>query len=204
MDVIKTRAGDNYLTENEEKQLFKHLSQLNTRQAQRDYVLLKTYRLLGLRRVEGVRLNVGDVWRQARLNIDERIAAKGATGVLDIPVELQRLFAEFFKLKRQWGESLEDDAPLFVSRLGKRLTIRSINDIMAKWLSLAGIDHEVTPHGLRHTKGQRIVRDERILSPEMQRRALQLANRQLRHKSMNSTMIYTAPSREEMELVAGI
>ena len=204
METVKTSAGENYLTESEEKQLFKHLSQLNTKQAQRDLVILKTYRLLALRRVEGTRLNVGDVWKRQRLVVDERIAAKGATGMLDIAVERQRVLADFFKKKRQWGESLDNDAPLFVSRLGKRLTIRSINNILDKWLKLADIEHEITPHGLRNTKAQRIIRDERFLTPDQQRRGLQLANRQLRHKSMNSTMIYTAPSREDMAAVAGI
>lgn len=203
-EVQKTRAGENYLTPDEEKRLFTHLKQLNTPQAQRDYILLKTYRLLGLRRVEGVRLDVGDVYGKDKLVITKRIAAKGATGELAIPVELQRLLQVFFRWKRQQGESLAEDAPLFVSRVGKRLSIRAVNDIMTKWLTAAGIDHKVTVHGLRHSKAQRIMHDDRFLSPEQQRNALLLANKQLRHKSLNSTMIYTAPSREDMDTVAGI
>src|SRR6266542_228481 len=102
-ESIRTNAGTNYLTEKEEVQLFKHLRSLKDRQAERDYALLKTMRLLGLRRVETCRLNVGDVYRKARLMVDARLAAKGCTGELDIPVELQRIYADFFKLKRTWG-----------------------------------------------------------------------------------------------------
>lgn len=202
--INKTKAGENYLTEEEEKQLFAHLGRLKDRQAERDLVLLKTMRLLALRRVEATRLNVADVYRRERLVVDERIAAKGATGGLDIPVELQRLLAEFIRKKRAWGESLTDNAPLFVSRRGERLSARSVNDLVTKWLNECGIGHRVTPHGFRHTKAQRIVNDERHLSPEKQKRALQFANRQLRHKSMTSTLIYTAPTREDMAVVAGI
>ena len=204
MNSIKTKAGENYLTEEEEKRLFAHLGRLKDRQAERDLVLLKTMRLLALRRVEATRLNVADVYRREWLVVDERIAAKGAVGDLDIPVELQRLLTEFVKKKRAWGESLADDAPLFVARGGKRLSIRSVNDLVRKWLDECGIGHRVTPHGFRHTKAQRIVNDERHLSPEKRNRALQIANRQLRHKSMTSTLIYTAPTREDMALVAGI
>lgn len=204
MNSIKTKAGENYLTEEEEKQLFTHLGRLKDRQAERDLVLLKIMRLLALRRVEATRLNVADVYHRERLMVDERIAAKGAVGELDIPVELQRLLTEFVKKKRAWGESLADDAPLFVARGGKRLSIRSVNDLVRKWLDECGVGHRVTPHGFRHTKAQRIVNDERHLSPEKRNRALQFANRQLRHKSMTSTLIYTAPTREDMALVAGI
>ncbi len=204
VDVTKTRAGENYLTENEEKVLFNYLRKLKDPQAERDYVLLKVARLLGLRRVEVHRLNVGDVYGKTRLIIDARIAAKGATGELAIPVELQNLLKEFMTWKRQNSQSMKDDAPLFVSRIGKRLSIRAINNIMGKWLAQVEVEHPVTFHGLRHTKAQRIVHDDRYLSSTQQKNALLLANRQLRHKSMNSTMIYTAPSREDMAAVADI
>jgi integrase/recombinase XerC len=204
IESIHTNAGTNYLTEKEEKQLFNHLRNLKDRQAERDYTLLKTMRLLGLRRVETCRLNVGDVYRKTRLVVDARLAAKGCTGELDISVELQRIYSEFFKLKRTWGEDMADDAPLFVSRIGERLAVRSVNDLVAKWMKAAGIEQNVTPHGFRHTKAQRIVNDERHLSPDLQKRALQLANRQLRQKSMSSTLIYTVPTREQMAHVAGI
>lgn len=199
---IRTKAGENYLTEEEEKRLFTHLSRLKDRQAERDFVLLKTLRLLGLRRVEAVRLNVGDVFRKEKLVIDGQIAAKGATGELDIPVELSKIFARFFFLKRQWGESMADDAPLFVSRNGDRLAVRSVNDLAAKWSRAAGV--RITPHGFRHTKGRRIMDDTRYMTPGMEGKRLNLAQKQLRHKSINSTAIYTVPTKEEMAQVAGI
>lgn len=204
MDVTKTRAGENYLTEPEEKQLFSYLKQLKIPQAERDYVLLKLTRLLGLRRVEVSRLNVGDVYGKTHLIIDERIAAKGATGTLSIPVELNNLLVWFMRWKRDQGQSLAADAPLFVSRNGCRMNTSSINRAFGKWLKAAGVEHHVTFHGLRHSKAQRIMHDDRYLTPTQQKNALLLANKQLRHKSLNSTMIYVAPNREDMATVAGI
>lgn len=197
---MKTRAGENYLTEAEEKQLFATIRKFVS--ADRDYAMLKTYRLLGLRRVEGVRLNVGDVYGKTRLLVNDRIAAKGGTGELAIPVELQGVLRDFIKTKRAAGESLADDAPLFVSRCGSRITVRAVNNIMNKWLNEAGIEQRVTVHGLRHSKAQRIIQDDRFLTPTQQRNALLLANKQLRHKSMSATLIYTSPSREDMAAVA--
>jgi integrase/recombinase XerC len=201
-DSIRTKAGENYLTETEEKSLFNHLSRLKDRQAERDYVLLKTMRLLGLRRVEVVSLDVADVFRKEKLVIDSRIAAKGATGELDIPLELQKIYSHFFTLKRAWKEAMTDDAPLFVSRNGKRLGLRTVNDLVEKWSREVGI--RITPHGFRHTKGRRIMDDERYMTPAQKCKALNFANRQLRHKSMTSTLVYTQPTKEEMALVAGI
>lgn len=201
--TIKTNAGTNYLTEPQEKALFSHLRRIRGMQADRDYVLLKMARMLGLRRVELVRLNVGDVQGREKLLVDERIAAKGATGELYMAVELQDDLRNFLRLKKRWREDLGDDAPLFVSKKGSRISVRAINDLVKKWCVEAGIE-EITPHGLRHTKGQRIMHDVRHLDEDEKVRALQFANRQLRHKSLNSTLIYTAPTKEEMEKVARI
>ena len=204
VDVTKTRAGENYLTVPEEKQLFDYLKKLKDTQAERDFILMKTARLLALRRVECCRLNVGDVYSKTRLVITERIAAKGAVGELPIPVELQNLLEWFIRWKREQGQGVADDDPLFVSRNGTRMNKSSINRAMNKWCKAAGIENNITFHGLRHTKAQRIMGDDRHLTRAQQRNALLLANRQLRHKSINSTMIYTTPSREDMAAVAGI
>jgi integrase/recombinase XerC len=201
--VIKSKAGENYLTEAEEKKLFSFLRGLKACQAERDYVLLKLCRLTGIRRGEALALNVGDVIQKDRLVIDERIAEKGATGEVSICKELQEAIVRLLKLKRFWVESLEDDAPLFVSRKGKRLSIRAFNDLMDKWCRLAGIPR-YTPHALRHTKAQRIMSDSRHLDEDERKKVLLFANRQLRHKSLSATMVYTQPTKEEMTRVGEI
>lgn len=198
-----SRAGINYLTEAEEKKLFTLLKNRKDKQAERDYVLLKLCRATGLRRGEALALNVGDVLGKERIEINERIAEKGATGEVYLPVELQGILKRFLKLKREWRESLEDDAPLFVSKKGGRLSLRSFNDIMDKWCNEAEIPR-YTPHALRHTKAQRIMNDIKYLSDEEQRKALLYTNKQLRHKSLNSTLVYTQPTKEEMTKVGAI
>ena len=200
---IRTKAGVNYLTEAEEKLLFNLLKNRKDKQGERDFVLLKLCRATGLRRGEAVALNVGDVINKSKIDVNERIAEKGAVGEVYLSVEIQDIFKRFFKLKRLWKESMDMEAPLFVSRKGHRLSPRSFNDIMSKWCVLANIPR-FTPHCLRHTKGQRIMSDVRFLSDEERQKALLFANRQLRHKSLNATMVYCCPNKEEMQRVARI
>jgi len=201
--VIKTRAGTNYLTEVEEKVLFGFLKNRKDKQAERDFVLLKLCRMTGLRRGEALSLTVNDVREKGLITIDERIAEKGAVGEVYLPVEMQEILKRFMRLKREWQESLEDAAPLFVSKKGRRLSLRAFNDVMDKWCKLAGIPR-YTPHALRHTKAHRIMDDVRHLSDDEKKKALLFTNKQLRHKSINSTMIYTVPTKEEMLKVGAI
>lgn len=198
-----SRAGINYLLENEEKKLFAFLKNRKDRQAERDYVLLRLCRATGLRRGEALALNVGDVINKEKIEVSERIAEKGAIGEVYLPMEIQDILSRFLKLKRTWKESIEDAAPLFVSRKALRLSLRSFKDIMDKWCRLAGIPR-YTPHALRHTKAQRIMSDIRHLSDDERQKALIFTNKQLRHKSLNSTMVYTQPSKEEMQRVGAI
>jgi integrase len=198
-----SRAGTNYLTEAEEKQLFTFLKNRKDRQAERDFVMLKFGRLTALRRGEILALNVGDVAAKDRLVVNARIAEKGALGVVSIAKELREVLTRFLKLKRAWKESLEDDAPLFVSKKGHRLSLRAFNDLMDKWCRAAGIAR-YTPHALRHTKAQRIMNDTRHLTDEEKKKALLFTKNQLRHRSLNATAVYTQPTKEEMERVGEI
>ena len=113
---LKSKAGINYLTEKEEKVLFSYLKNRKDKQAERDYVLLKLCRSTGLRRGEALALNIIDVMGKDRITIDERIAEKGATGEVYLPVEMQEIMKRFMRLKREWGESLEDDSPSLLVR----------------------------------------------------------------------------------------
>ncbi|MDH4319907.1 MAG: site-specific integrase [Desulfobulbaceae bacterium] len=205
---IQTRAGENYLTEAEEKALFATIKGRKGKQAERDFALLKMCRHTALRRGEAIALNVGDVTDNGvtiknQLVVDERIAKKGATGAVYMNKDLREILAAHLRRKRTWGESLAADAPLFVSKKGGRIGARTFNDLMGNWCREAGINI-YTPHALRHTKAHRIIADLINLLPEEQQQKLQFCAEQLRHKAFSSTMIYTKPTKEQMERVGGI
>jgi|SRR3990172_2883235 len=202
-----TNAGENYLTEEEEKKLFKLLRNRKDWQAERDYTFLRLARATALRRVELCRLNVGDVRGKTTLAVDERIAAKGGIGEVHLPrdkqQDIQALIRWFLRLKKQWGEALDDDAPLFISRKGNRMDESTVNRLLSKWCLEAGIPH-YSPHAMRHTKARRILDDSTYLNPEEQEQKLRFVNQQLRHKSWGATMIYTRPTKEQMRNVGAI
>ncbi len=199
----KTKAGLNYLTESEEKQLFNTLKVRKDRQAERDYMLLKLVRVTALRRGEALALNVGDISGKEKITVNARIAEKGALGEVYIPVDVRDMLRRFINKKRYWGESIADEAPLFVSKKGNRLSLRAFNDLMTKWCGTAMIPR-YTPHALRHTKAQRIMADVKTLNGEEASKKLIFAKEQLRHASLNSTAIYMVPTKEEMEKVGNI
>jgi integrase/recombinase XerC len=203
MQTIKTNAGQNYLTEKEEKKFFSAIKSVRGQMATRDYVFFKICRSTGLRRSEMRALNVGDVREVTKIDVNKRIAAKGGIGEVYLSVEIQDLIRDFLRKKRYWGESTADDAPLFVSEKGNRIGLRTINDRMTKWCREAGLPN-YTPHALRHTKAHRIMDDVRHLGRKEQGQKLLIAGKQLRHKSLNATMIYTQPTKEQLEIAANI
>lgn len=53
---------------------------------------------------------------------------------------------------------MEPEAPLFVSREGKRLSSRQVQREFKKWMKEAGVDGRLTPHALRHTAATKLLR----------------------------------------------
>jgi integrase/recombinase XerC len=74
------------------------------------------------------------------------------------------------------------DAPLFVNRLGTRLTVRSVARLLEKHLKATGLDLRTTPHSLRHSFATH------LLDHGADIRSVQEL---LGHKSLSTTQIYT-------------
>lgn len=200
-------SGHKFLSESEQKQIMRAVNEVRGsdsalgRQAERDYVIIATGLYAGLRRAELAGLNVGDVRNKERLWVRPEIA-KGKKG-RTVPIKkdspnLQGIYRQFMKAKLgHRKENINDDAPLFVSRLGERLTPRSFNNIVELWMIRAGlftmIDGKPVAsyivHSLRHAFGKRL--DERNIQP--QRIAALMG-----HTSLDSTRVYTEPTDEEL------
>ena len=71
---------------------------------------------------------------------------------------------------------------MFVSRLGKRLTTRSVGRLLEKYLRESGLDQRTTPHTLRHSFATH------LLDRGADIRSVQEL---LGHKSLVTTQIYT-------------
>lgn len=112
---------------------------------------------------------------QALLDLSDKHAAALAIGAAD-PQQLQPLV---------WGREIRGKAG--------PLSVRSYEARMKIWAAKAALDHRVSPHWLRHTRGMNIMRRSRGKD------AIRVAKLALNHASIRSTGIYTQMSREEFE-----
>jgi integrase/recombinase XerC len=118
--------------------------------ALRNRAILETLYSAGLRVGELVGMDVGDVDFDRGL---VRVLGKGNKERLS-PVGNKALscIRAYLDLRRQ-GKTTDDAGrePLFLNRLGGRLTARSVARLLDKAIRQLGLMRPVTPHGLRHT-----------------------------------------------------
>ena len=84
------------------------------------------------------------------------------------------------------------DQPLFVNTRGDRLTTRSIERLLKKYLRAADLNHEISPHALRHSFATH------MLDAGADLRSVQEL---LGHASLSTTQIYTHVTVEKMKQV---
>jgi len=154
-------------------------------QGQRDRAILEVLYASGLRVSEVVSLNLSNLdLRHGELRVwgkggKERLALLGqpACGALTRYIEDGR--SELIKENRVTNA-------LFLSRLGTRLSTRSVSNILDKYAKLAGLERRVTPHVMRHTFATH------LLDGGADLRTVQEL---LGHASLSTTQIYTHVSQ---------
>ena len=110
-----------------------------------------------------------------------RVTGKGSKTRI-VPVGAQALAALAAWLKtREQIKQLQPDA-LFVNRLGKRLTPRSVQQRLKTWALKQGVSTKVHPHALRHSFASHVLQSSGDL------RAVQ---EMLGHASISTTQVYT-------------
>ena len=164
----------------------------------RDHVLYSIALGTGLRLRELLGLNVGDVspdGREVRRRVvlDPATTKGGRRGEVFLPVRLQTKLRRFLAWKLRAGQPMSQDAPLFLSGQGRRLSPRAAQWRFHWWQERAGFDRRYGFHQLRHSAVTAVYRMSKNLF---------LAQRFARHASPLTTIVYTHPSDEE--LYAGI
>jgi len=81
---------------------------------------------------------------------------------------------------------------LFISRLNKRFSSRALENLVEKYVALAGLPNNITPHKLRHSFAT-ILRDNGAKLEELQDL--------LGHDNITTTRIYTHVNRRRMQEV---
>jgi integrase/recombinase XerC/integrase/recombinase XerD len=157
-------------------------------EGKRDYALLNLMLRTGLRTIEVVRTNVGDI-SQAGGEAVLRIHGKGKDTKDDFVLlteETLKPLYDYLQALKEEKFNVSDDAPLFVSlsdrNRGQRLTTRSVRRIVKERLRGTGIDSpRLSAHSLRHTFATLALANG---APVIQ------VKEALRHKSIETTTIY--------------
>lgn len=146
--------------------------------AVRDRAMMELMYGTGLRLAELVSINLRDI----RTGSDElRVTGKGDkerkvpfTGEAEIWVN------HWLKLRPQLAK--DDEPALFISRLGRRISHRSVQKRMAEWGLKQGVASHISPHKLRHSFATHVLESSGNL------RAVQEL---LGHENISTTQIYT-------------
>lgn len=166
-------------------------------QSARDYAIVNLMVRTGLRCVEVVRANVGDITYKGGQRV-LMVQGKGRDEKDNFVILTDAAYNPIREyLNTRTG--IDDNAPLFASESrnndGGRLTTRSVSGIAKQGLKSVGLDNKVfTAHSLRHTAAVNILRAGG---------SLEMAQYTLRHSNPATTQIYTATLREEQRLNNG-
>lgn len=176
-----------FLSQEECKQLLDTIRANNSRYAKRDLFLFTFMLHTALRLFEVQKLNIADVKDRQWLSFIGKGRKKGTIPLNSFIQDKIRIYLTEEAKHRK----LNATSALFTSRFGKRLARCSIQFKLWFWCKKAGIDN-FSPHKLRHTALTRLYHKTKDI---------RLTQEFARHSSINSTMIYTHITPEQ--LVAG-
>jgi integrase/recombinase XerC len=153
--------------------------------AWRDKAILETLYSAGLRIHELVQLNdedvdvLGEVVRVRGKGKKERLAALGGPAIETLQKYLE-------------VRARSSRGALFVNRFGGRMTARSVQRMLKRYLIAAGLDPSLTPHKLRHSFATH------MLDAGADLRSVQEL---LGHANLSTTQIYTHITPERLKKV---
>ena len=210
--VSVAKAGDREITflESEEMSSILNAPDASSSSGLRDRAILEILFSTGMRVSELASLNISDLnfergeiavlgkGKKLRVVFLSESAIKSARGYLEergcyssdvIPNSFRDPLACDGMLKQVQHDSpvknastLRNDTPLFLSNKGTRLTVRSIERIVKKYSTRAGLAKKVSPHTLRHS----FATDLLISGADI--RSVQSL---LGHSSITTTQVYT-------------
>lgn len=144
----------------------------------RDRAMMEVMYGAGLRLAEMVDINVRDVQlRSGEIRVIGKGDKERKVPFSGLAVEW---VAKWLKVRGQVAQSGE--AALFVSKLGSRISHRSVQKRMAQWGQKQAISSHITPHKLRHSFATHMLESSNNL------RAVQEL---LGHENISTTQIYT-------------
>jgi len=157
----------------------------------REWMAIDLLTCTGLRVSEAANIRCGDLkLGYAESKIFVRDGKGGISGHVVVPDSLKKHLKSFLSWKEKIGEPMGEDDHLFIGQRGA-WTSQAIQQIVKKYLKQLGLyENGKSVHALRHSYGVELYSKEKDL------RAVQ---KQLRHRSIQSTLIYADVTAEDIQ-----
>ena len=157
---------------------------------ERDYTILTLFLNCGMRVSELAGISFEDVDRELR---SLRVIGKGAKErVIYLNDACQAALRAYLPIRLKTPTKKKNETALFISRNGNRLNVKTIQYVVYKYLTAAGLGNKhYSAHKLRHTAATLMYQ-----SGEVDIRVLKDI---LGHEQLNTTQIYTHVSNAHME-----
>ncbi len=154
----------------------------------RDYCIVTLFLNCGMRLSELVGINLSDILDDSRL----RITGKGnKQRIVYLNDSCNDAITEYLKVRPV--DCVKDRDALFISRQLKRISPKTVQYIVKKYLSEIGLD-EMSVHKLRHTAATLMYQHGNV--------DIRILKDILGHENLGTTQIYTHISDEQMKQAA--
>ena len=199
---VENNPAANVESPKRKKQLPKHLSvdecvdllavvkndaESNTKE--RDYCILTLFLNCGIRLSELVGISLQDIDR----NLESlKVTGKGAKErIVYLNDACKIAISDYLEVRAKYLTKGNDNA-LFISRLGKRISVKTVQWLVKKYLGEAGLENKnYSTHKLRHTAATLMYRTGNV--------DIRVLKDILGHEQLNTTQIYTHVSNKGME-----
>ena len=157
---------------------------------ERDFCILTLFLNCGMRLSELCGISLGDLDRELK---SLRVLGKGSKErVIYLNGACREALTDYLKIRLATREVKKKENALFLSRLGKRISVKTVQWMVKKYLGEAGLEYKhYSTHKLRHTAATLMYQ-----SGDVDIRVLKDI---LGHEQLNTTQIYTHVSNEGME-----
>lgn len=156
---------------------------------ERDYCIVTLFLNCGMRVSELVGININDIDRELR---SLRVLGKGnKERIIYLNEACRNVLHDYLEIRLSPKYECVQTKALFLSRLNKRISVKTVQWMVYKYLDLAGLEAKhYSVHKLRHTAATLMYQsgnvDVRVLKDI------------LGHEQLNTTQIYTHVSNENM------
>ena len=202
LHCVETNPAANVESPKKKRQLPKHLSieesiellssvksDAESKTRDRDYCILTLFLNCGMRLSELVNININDIDRSMT---SLKVLGKGSKERIIYLNEACRDALAAYLDVRATMLTKGNDSALFLSRLGKRISPKTVQWLVKKYLGEAGLElKNYSTHKLRHTAATLMYQSGNV--------DIRVLKDILGHEQLNTTQIYTHVSNKSME-----